>query len=727
MDLKPVWILLVLGASAASRTSSQARGKGIDSPAEGWDLATFLNNYVQLQGFNSVHFLRDSNGLNREIRSLNLKHFPRFELLENRGRNRLYTSEPKSAYIRHISYSYVRRREMVQYSSCLKYKRLSTSVPWEQWWSFGYRHFLRAQKEAYVALSSLADVSQVVDRQLQPSGESHSENVIVIFARLFTDSDFQILSAVLNEKRFQSLHWLFLCLAPCWPRLGYVGFPLDNMAVVAEVSSLRPGAEVAFWDVYQPAPHLPQRASVVSRWLLRDLLCPDCPGNATSAAGLPGREEEGDGGGGVALGFPREPWARRTNLTGLVVRCTALPGAPHTYLQDTPTARQDLRHLRRAVGRPERHSEFHLSILPSQSPFRQRCTRPPDGGWGALRNGSWTGMIGELVKGEADVAVAPLDKTYIRSLVVDYPHPLSLEGYVIVIKRPQGSSSTWNSYLREFQPSSWLVLCAVLAALTVVLTFLGRLSPDETAMSAGDAVLVTIAALSQTGTDAVFSSISSRILFITLYLTCVLVYMFYTSFLISALTVNKVSLPFRDLQGMFEKKTHTFGFHGGGSLEDFFKMSHIQRNRDIWNEMIVPNPHSLQKMEDGLKQVLEGRHAYMGNKIFFLSTLYHCGFYILPGDYFLVAKTWPMRRGSPLFPVFNHHMIAMAESGLVVKSSRRWMPRGASCESSSVDAIGLATVMTAFLLLGSAAALASGLLLLERLCYKKGSSRSVNP
>lgn len=57
-----MWILLVLGASAASRTSSQVRAKGIDSPAEGWDLATFLNNYVQLQGFNSVHFLRDSNG-----------------------------------------------------------------------------------------------------------------------------------------------------------------------------------------------------------------------------------------------------------------------------------------------------------------------------------------------------------------------------------------------------------------------------------------------------------------------------------------------------------------------------------------------------------------------------------------------------------------------------------------------------------------------------------------
>nr|XP_027239133.1 uncharacterized protein LOC113830128 [Penaeus vannamei] len=136
--------------------------------------------------------------------------------------------------------------------------------------------------------------------------------------------------------------------------------------------------------------------------------------------------------------------------------------------------------------------------------------------------------------------------------------------------------------------------------------------------------------------------------------------------------------------------------------------------------MVLPNPHSLQQARTGLQQVLEGRHAFMTNKVFFLSKYFHCGFYILPGDYFLVAKTWPMRRGSPLFPVFNHHMIAMAESGLVVKSSRRWMPRGASCESSSVDAIGLATVMTAFLLLGSAAALASGLVLLERLSFSKG-------
>ncbi|XP_042891232.1 glutamate receptor ionotropic, kainate 4-like [Penaeus japonicus] len=298
--------------------------------------------------------------------------------------------------------------------------------------------------------------------------------------------------------------------------------------------------------------------------------------------------------------------------------------------------------------------------------------------------------------------------------------------YVLIIRRPQGSSSMWNSYLREFTPESWFAGCAMLAVCTVTLIFIGRFSPYETTMPVGDMILVSIASLSQTGTVAVFNSFSSRILFISLYLMCILVYTFYTSFLISALTVTKLSLPFKDLQEMYEKKTYTFGFNGGGSLENYFKISNIQINKNIWNEMILPNPNSLQTTQAGVDQVLERRHAFMINKVYFLSDYFHCGFYILPGDYFRVAKSWPMQRDSPLFPIFNHHMIAMAESGLIVKSSRKWMPREESCESNSVDAIGLTTVMTAFLLLGSAAALALVILLFERLFYKT-SSRSTKP
>lgn len=56
-----------------------------------------------------------------------------------------------------------------------------------------------------------------------------------------------------------------------------------------------------------------------------------------------------------------------------------------------------------------------------------RCERSPDGTWGTLRDGAWTGMLGQLIKGEGDVALAPLDRTYPRSQVVSFVFDLSRE------------------------------------------------------------------------------------------------------------------------------------------------------------------------------------------------------------------------------------------------------------------------------------------------------------
>lgn len=73
------------------------------------------------------------------------------------------------------------------------------------------------------------------------------------------------------------------------------------------------------------------------------------------------------------------------------------------------------------------------------------------------------------------------------------------------------------------------------------------------------------------GTSFAFFSKSNRILILTIFLTSVLVYNFYTTFLISTLTVNKLTLPFENLQELYERRTFSFGFSGGGALDNFFK------------------------------------------------------------------------------------------------------------------------------------------------------------
>ncbi|ROT78872.1 hypothetical protein C7M84_002404 [Penaeus vannamei] len=383
----------------------------------------------------------------------------------------------------------------------------NTSVLWERWWSLSYRRFLRAQKKAFASLSSLADLSNEARRRSGRSGKGPSaarESHLRAFtgcscalcppAGLASAFDFPLIIWWWMEEVRLAEHFRL-----SWPRspacvrarVRLLDVTSRRLTCRSDLCCRGAGPSVTSFAPTAQGARRPQ---------------PVCRGAEEEATGRAGRRSGSRGSRGRGGPTSRALWSGCTAPASLRVyqafhslsphvvmqtlECLNPPqGAPHTYVQDNPDG---------GVKITGFYGDLWDTVRGVLN-FTERCTRPPDGGWGALRNGSWTGMIGELVKGEADVAVAPLDKTYIRSLVVDYPHPLSLEGYVIVIKRPQGSSSTWNSYLREFQPSSWLVLCAVLAALTVVLTFLGRLSPDETAMSAGDAVLVTIAALSQTG------------------------------------------------------------------------------------------------------------------------------------------------------------------------------------------------------------------------------------
>jgi len=50
-------------------------------------------------------------------------------------------------------------------------------------------------------------------------------------------------------------------------------------------------------------------------------------------------------------------------------------------------------------------------------------------------NGTWNGMIGEVMRGEADLAVSDLTITYSRERVIDFTFPFMQSGLAILIKR----------------------------------------------------------------------------------------------------------------------------------------------------------------------------------------------------------------------------------------------------------------------------------------------------
>ena len=54
--------------------------------------------------------------------------------------------------------------------------------------------------------------------------------------------------------------------------------------------------------------------------------------------------------------------------------------------------------------------------------------------FGTLVEGEWSGMVGMLGKGEADMALAPLTYGAQRHRVVDYLWPLAVETTAVIIR-----------------------------------------------------------------------------------------------------------------------------------------------------------------------------------------------------------------------------------------------------------------------------------------------------
>jgi len=77
-----------------------------------------------------------------------------------------------------------------------------------------------------------------------------------------------------------------------------------------------------------------------------------------------------------------------------------------------------------------------LDELSSRLGFTYTLKLASDGRYGVLTNtGEWTGMVGEVVRGEADMAVADMTVTSVREMVIDFTHPYMYSGLSVLYSR----------------------------------------------------------------------------------------------------------------------------------------------------------------------------------------------------------------------------------------------------------------------------------------------------
>ncbi|XP_030639958.1 glutamate receptor ionotropic, kainate 5 [Chanos chanos] len=252
-----------------------------------------------------------------------------------------------------------------------------------------------------------------------------------------------------------------------------------------------------------------------------------------------------------------------------------------------------------------------------------------DGLYGAPEpNGSWTGMVGELINRKADLAVAGFTITSEREKVIDFSKPFMSLGISILYRVHIGRKPGYFSFLDPFSPAVWLFMLLAYLAVSCVLFLAARLSPYEwynphpclrerkdlleNQYTLGNSLWFPVGGFMQQGSEIMPRALSTRCVSGVWWAFTLIIISSYTANLAAFLTVQRMEVPIESADDLADQTNIQYGTIQGGSTMTFFMNSRYQTYQRMWNYMYSKQPSVFVKStEEGIARVLNSKYAFL--------------------------------------------------------------------------------------------------------------------
>ena len=288
-----------------------------------------------------------------------------------------------------------------------------------------------------------------------------------------------------------------------------------------------------------------------------------------------------------------------------------------TTIEDEPFYQVD------ANGNPHGYIVDLAELIAKQVPFTYEFKTVKDGRYGYLINetlGTWTGMMGELLEGTADMAMAPLTITNIRQRYVDLT-PFMSTGISILAKRPSEITTPVLFFLEPFSYGVWLSIIASYILISLVLHFTSKYNTCCQEDS-------TVEASPSAGFLMKHRSLATRVAGFSWWLLTIVVISTYAANLSSALTVEKTFRPIYSADDLAYQHQVKYGSLVGGTTTQFFQFNKEPVYKRMWTYMSNEPGAMVERVSDGIERVRNsnGKYAMLmeSTTIRYLSTRQPC-------------------------------------------------------------------------------------------------------
>ena len=332
-------------------------------------------------------------------------------------------------------------------------------------------------------------------------------------------------------------------------------------------------------------------------------------------------------------------------------------------------------------------------IIAQELNLRYRIESPADGAFGNLdENGTWSGMVGELTYGRADVALAWVNMRPDRAEVVDYldSQPVDTVRETFYIPKdldeiPNFSEYIYRSLLKPLDSSVWWSLLASMFLLSIVLRFIMKANRRNSEssqtvkdMTWGSCLLAIVMTLVGQGWAKTPDSLAARTATISSWMLGLVIYTTYTTTLISFLTVDTVQRPISSLQEFSERSDWTLAVLPGHAVLNDWKESpnvHLRAlvERSASGEgflAINATPENIRKLVQPKVMIYASRTTLLnviGNHTCRLVTLEDNAVYDVSRSFLAIAKGMPKLR-----TVVNDLLVRLHEIGVLSKLKNQW-------------------------------------------------------
>ncbi|KAG7201426.1 hypothetical protein KM043_004186 [Ampulex compressa] len=381
----------------------------------------------------------------------------------------------------------------------------------------------------------------------------------------------------------------------------------------------------------------------------------------------------------------------------------------------------------------ERYEGFGIDIIQELSKMLGFNYTFQEGGsvYGSYskKNNKWTGMLGKIIDGEADLAITDLTITAERESAVDFTMPFMNLGISILYRKPTKAPPSLFSFLSPFSNAVWLYLIGSFIFVSLLFFVIGRICPAEwnnpypcieepevleNQFTLKNSLWFTIGSIMQQGSDVAPIGISTRMMAGTWWFFCLIMVSSYTANLAAFLTIETVIPPFSNVEELARKKTIKYGAKEGGSTFTFFKDSNYSTYREMYENMMA-NAKDVLVLDNefGIKKVLEEDYAFMMESSSIEYRMEReCDVTQVGG--LLDAKGYgiAMRKFSPYRHALNTGVLKLQESGMLTELKKKWWTQkrgGGKCREtggqSQAAELSLENVGGVFLVLSTGVAL----------------------